>query len=329
MAEAHNDATLFLDELAQVDPSEAVRAAYMLANGQGKGRMTKTLGAAKKIKWKLIFASSGELTLAEHAATAGKRIRGGGEVRILNIDADAGKGMGIFEDLHEFAAPDALADELKRRALKYYGEPFRAFLRLLVVLDEETKQFVREIQTRFAREYVPPDATGEVKRAANRFALIAAAGELATTEYELTGWRVDEAFEAAGRLFEEWLRQRGTRGSSDAEAGVRQVRHFIEANGESRFQAIRGEGAEETEPIRERAGFRRRNAEGEIEYLILPEVFRTEVCAGYSYRDVLKALGQREYLARDETHYTIKPRLPGQGTVRVYCVRATILEAEE
>ncbi len=47
MAESHNHGTLFLDELAQVDPREAAEAAYLIANGQGKGRMTRDLGARK------------------------------------------------------------------------------------------------------------------------------------------------------------------------------------------------------------------------------------------------------------------------------------------
>jgi putative DNA primase/helicase len=45
IAEGHNDATLFLDELAQVDAKEAADTAYMLGNGQGKNRMSKGIAA--------------------------------------------------------------------------------------------------------------------------------------------------------------------------------------------------------------------------------------------------------------------------------------------
>ncbi|SUG64782.1 Phage DNA primase [Salmonella enterica subsp. enterica] len=38
IASRHNDALLPLDELREVDPREAGMIAYMLANGQGKGR---------------------------------------------------------------------------------------------------------------------------------------------------------------------------------------------------------------------------------------------------------------------------------------------------
>jgi putative DNA primase/helicase len=92
-AEAHNDGTLFLDELAQVDPRDAAETAYLLANGQGKARMTRSIAERRKLMWSLLFVSSGELTLAEHASSAGKQVKGGVEVRLINIDADAGKGL--------------------------------------------------------------------------------------------------------------------------------------------------------------------------------------------------------------------------------------------
>ena len=65
-----------------------------------------------------------------------------------------------------------------------------------------------------------PGATGEVKRAADRFAVIAAAGELAS-EWGITGWGAGEATVAAKRCFLDWLNRRGTTGASDVEAGHR------------------------------------------------------------------------------------------------------------
>ena len=54
-AAAHNDGTLFLDELSQVAERDANETAYMLANGQGKGRMTKGITVRKKLNWTLLF----------------------------------------------------------------------------------------------------------------------------------------------------------------------------------------------------------------------------------------------------------------------------------
>jgi uncharacterized protein (DUF927 family) len=333
-AEAHNDGTLFLDELAQVDPREAADTAYLLANGQGKARMTRSIGARKKLQWTELFVSTGELTLAEHASSAGKKVKGGVEVRLINIEADAGQGLGLFEDLHGIAAPEQLANQLKAAALRCYGTPLRAFLRRLVQDRAAIERRVRELRASFIRANVPPGATGEVKRAADRFAVIAAAGELAT-QWGITGWRDGEATAAAKRCFLDWLRLRGTTGASDVEAGFRQVRAFIVANGPCRFQPIGNPvretaGGEGSPPVRERVGFRRWNSEiDETEYLIFPDAFKNEVCKGQSSRAVLQELAKRTLLVRDGQNMTIKARLPEVGNVRVHCIRGAILEGDD
>jgi putative DNA primase/helicase len=336
VAEAHNDGTLFIDELAQVDPRDAAETAYLLGNGQGKSRMTRNIGLRNKLTWTFLYVSSGEVTLADHAASAGRRTTGGAEVRLLNIDADAGHGLGLFETLHGIASPDAFARELKDAASRYYGAPLRAFLVRLTKDRSETERRVRTARDAFSRQHVPAAAAGEVQRAADRFALIGAAGELAT-EWGLTGWRQGESTEAAERCFQEWMEKRGTVGASDIEKAVRRVRGFLETHGTSRFQAIRhplragsDDNPDEAQVIRDRAGFRRRNPEtGETEYLILLETFKAEVCIGHPYQAVLKELDRRGFLVREPPNLTIKPNLPEIGRVRVYCIRAAILEADE
>jgi putative DNA primase/helicase len=329
IAEAHNDGTLFLDELSQVDPMTAAETAYLLGNGQGKARMTRGIGARKRLRWNLLFVSAGEMTLAEHASSAGKRTRGGADVRLLNIDADAGQGLGMFENLHGAHSPDAFARDLKEHALSNYGSPLRIFVERLTRNAKEAVQFVKSTREEFIRQCVPARGVGELRRAADRFALIAAAGELAT-QWGLTGWRTGEAVEAAQRCFEEWMNARGTAGPSDLEAAIRQVRAFLESNGGGRFQALSAMPADAgAERISNRAGFKRLDGDGETEYLILKEIFSNEVCRGYSSSAVLKELDRRGFLVRDHPNMTIKPRLPELGSVRVYCIRAAILDGHE
>ena len=67
VAELHNDLTLFLDELGQMDAREAAATAYLLGNGSGKTRMSRNIGARKKLSWSLLFVGAGEVTLADHA----------------------------------------------------------------------------------------------------------------------------------------------------------------------------------------------------------------------------------------------------------------------
>jgi uncharacterized protein (DUF927 family) len=332
VAEAHNDGTLFIDELAQVDAYDATTTAYLLANGQGKARMTRTLGGRRSLTWTLLFVSAGELTLAEHAASAGRRAKAGAEVRLLNIPADAGQGFGMFENLHDCSSPQDFVGQLRDAALRYYGAPIRAFLRRLVNEREIAKAMIRSAKETLAGS-IPVGADGQVLRAADRFALIAAAGELATA-WGLTGWREGEAVEAARRCRRDWLSARGTGGNSDVVAGVHQVRAFLFAHGASRFQPVCGASNGNVEDgehfTRDRAGFRRLNRQtSETEYLIFPETFRTEVCAGLDHRAVAKELERRGFLLREPPSMTIKPRLPELGTTRVYGIRSAILEDHE
>lgn len=234
--------------------------------------------------------------------------------------------MGIFEDLHGASSADAFARKLKRLALRYYGAPLRAWLQFLITDIVGSKEALRKFRAEFLEQHLPQGASGEVSRASQRFAIIGAAGELAT-QAGITGVREGECMNAAGRCFKSWISNRGTIGAVDELAAIRQVRHILERDGDSRFQDLSTNG-DKTYPVRERIGFRRFNSKTqEMEYLVLKEAFKTELCAGYDYSSVCKALDGRHYLVREDKHWTIQPgRLPGfSRKVRVFCIRAAIL----
>jgi len=79
LAALHNDGLLILDELTQIDPTEAGEAAYLLANGQGKNRASRNGSARQAPRWRLLFMSAGEESLsalmahAKRKPTAAKR----------------------------------------------------------------------------------------------------------------------------------------------------------------------------------------------------------------------------------------------------------------
>ena len=83
---------------------------------------------------------------------------------------------------------------------------------------------------------LPPQADGQVGRVAARFALVAAAGELATA-LEILPWPQGEASFAAARCFDDWLAARGGHGPEEITEGIRRVRSFLEMHGSSRFEA--------------------------------------------------------------------------------------------
>lgn len=322
IAETHNNALLCLDEISQSDGREVGEIAYQLANGSGKGRMARSGGARRKPEWRLLFLSSGELALVDHAGAAGKRTRGGHEIRFIDIDADAGAGLGLFEDLHGFSSADAFAKYLTESARKCYGSPIRGYLTAIIQNRDALIRAVRNVRADFRARNVPPDASGEVLRVASRFALVGAAGDFATGE-GITGWQEGEAVAAAEALFKSWVDRRGTSGNSDAEAGVRQVRAFIESHGSSRFQS------ENETKVLNRAGFKQ-TKDGETEYQLLPEAFKREVCAGFDSIAVARELARRGFLRREPgNHLTVRARPPGGSkSLRVYAVSGSVLEVD-
>jgi uncharacterized protein (DUF927 family) len=63
---------------------------------------------------------------------------------------------------------------------------------------------VAQHQRDFLATYVPAGADGQVQRVAQRFALIAAGGELAVAA-DVLPWLKGEATAAAARCFDAWL----------------------------------------------------------------------------------------------------------------------------
>ncbi len=319
VAELHNDSLLCLDELKECDPKQAAEAAYMLANGQGKGRMTRNIFARRVLTWNLLFLSSGELSLSDVVAQTGGRIYGGQEVRMCDIPADAENGLGLFENLHEFTGAELFAKYLQENSRNFYGAVIREFLQNVSANLEHLKSRFVDFRQSFMQNILPAAASGEVQRVAARFALVAFGGWLAR---DICGWSKDEAIEACQTVFKAWLDTRSS-GNTDAENAVSQVRHFLEMHGSCRFQDIENPSA----IISNRVGFKRKKpTTDETEFLIMPESFRKEICKGFDFKFVAKELNARGFLVCDKDKNQKTERLPEIGIQKVYAVSSRIFE---
>ena len=354
IAAQHSDCLLILDELAQIEPKVAGECAYMLANEQGKARATRTGTPRTRQAWRLLFLSAGELGLADHMAEGMKRTRTGQEVRMADIPADAGAGLGAFENLHGHEGGAAFAKHITHQAQAVYGATGRAWLEWLCTHADTLKASIREASAVLAGQMIPEGASGQVERVGARFALVGAAGELATAA-GLTGWPAGESERGARACFNAWLAARGGMGNGEVAAMLRAVRRFLETHGEGRFAMWHRSGDDHAPKTLNRAGVRRMlNAEGEpvktnsqhgaefgdrmpaalgegvsFEYFILAETFRAEVCQGYDYRAVCKALLDHECLAPEKSRpYDCRPRLPGVGHATCYRITPAIFDLE-
>jgi len=348
----HSDALLVLDELGQVDPRLAGECAYLLASGQEKGRNTRGGLNRKRRTWQLLFLSSGEVSLADHMIEGGRRTHAGQEVRMVDVPVDAGAGMGIIEERHGRESAAEIADTITANAARFYGTAGRAWLEWACAHYAQLPGLLAARIDRYRADFVPEAASEQVRRVGSRFALVAAAGELAS-EAGITGWKPGHAAWGVRRCFEGWLASRGHLDNGEDAAMLRQVQHFIEKNGDALFTweqrlaedhrpstALRGgvkrRVSEDGEPLKDDTATdyldrRSAAASSEIqasltEYLVFPESFRRDVCKGFDHAAVAALLKQRGHLRHDANRLTMQVRLRALGRVSVYRVLPSILQ---
>ncbi|MDP7333409.1 MAG: DUF927 domain-containing protein [SAR324 cluster bacterium] len=327
VAQAHCDTLLCLDEMGQVDAKEAGQVSYMLANGSGKGRSRAEGGLREQPEWRVLFLSTGELSLGEHMLSQGTRIKAGQEVRLVDIPGDAGKGLGCWEEVPEGLTPAGFTQHLKSVSMKYYGTAIRRFLELM---SEDTHRcFMRDgfEQSRRKLEpvHLPEDADGQVQRVFQRFILVGHAGELAIS-MGILPFTPDACMNAAMQCCDGWLTNRGTSGSREVDEGLRKVRLFLETNQDSRFTPYTDILMTDQRPTYQRAGYTHEE-DGETYFLIQSEVFRQDMLKGFdatligrSLRDLgLLKPGDGKNLARKTS----------DGKKRFYWVSNRVLEDYE
>ncbi|MBH9658414.1 DUF927 domain-containing protein [Burkholderia pseudomallei] len=348
-AAQHSDGLLILDEIGQVEPKEVGDIVYMIGNEAGKGRATRNATAKPVLAWRLLFLSSGEKTLAAIMGEASKTANAGQDVRLATIPADAGRGYGIFEELHGFTSAKELADHVTRAASQYYGMPALEFIRHAAENADRMRETVGGMIAALVADWVPQGSDGQVSRVAQRFALVGVAGEIAS-EAGCTGWGEGHAIQAAHACFKAWVRERGGVGNAEATAMIRQVRGFLEAHGDARFTWVQRVDDDHAGKTMHRAGFKRSlstdravntdreymaeygekmtpaDAErSDTEYLVLTEPFRNEVCRGFDHRAVARILADMGVLRSESSgRADSKVRVGSLGLMRAYRIQSSI-----
>jgi len=332
LAEAHCNLPLCLDELSLVSGEDAARVAYQLAGGIGRTRALKSGLTAPRLEWRVLVVSSGETSLADKIieARTSNRHMPGQAVRFIDLDADAARGFGAFDDAPKLPdTPDggtprdrgaALARDLVDAAQACFGTAGPAFVEAFIADRNDSLAQARLLIDEFVGRHAS-GADGQVQRVARTFGLLAAAGELAIA-YRVFPWPEGEAVRAASRCFADWLSDRGGTGAAEIAQAISHLRATIERHGASRFQTAHGE------TIRDRLGFIR-YTEGDTEYLFLPEIWKS-LMAGRDASRISRELAARGILKRDaEGRPNRKERLDGlKGTHRVYVVSLAALLAD-
>jgi putative DNA primase/helicase len=321
-----SDTVLILDELGVVEVKEAAAGVYQLASGTGKGRSARDGSLRTSLTWRVMVISTGEMPMAAkiNEDRNGRRAQAGQAVRLLDIQADANKGFGVFDH----AGPDndaaRLADSIKRAARTTYGTAGPAFLRRLVA--ENAKEVAKVIITAveaFVDRHAAAGSDGQVRRAAQRLGLIGVAGELAA-EWGIVPWRPGEAIAAADAAFASWVEARGGTDSAEVREAISRVRLFIETHGDSRFEPVEKPG--DFRPVMHRAGWKKGTGPERL-WLIPAETWRTGICAGLDARLVARVLADRGMLDRADDGFLRVHRIEGRSQ-RAYTITVEILEGE-
>ncbi len=329
VAESRSDTCLLLDELSEAAPGAADRIAYMLANGRGKDRANRDGSSRPAKKWRIIFVSSGEISLADKLRETGKRATAGQQIRVLDIEADPGMGFGLFDTIHGHQSASLFAEELSKALSENYGMAGPAFIKEVIERREEVLRWFESARAEFCQNHYDHSDVGQVRRGLNRFAALAAAGEVAI-KLKILPWQKGEAIWGVSRCLEDWIENRGYIGPVEDQRYIEVLRQLIQTRGDLVFQPLDTE-FDLSQFKSERVGFFKTEADGSTIFYILPEawknLFQRE---GLNPGAAAKTLGIMGYLRRGDgkrwqTKLDLRAHRLSQNS-RVYAMSSSILD---
>lgn len=338
IAFGHNDGLAVFDELNLVAPEEAGTAAYSLASGQAKARSKADGSLRRRSEWRVAILSTGEIGLADHIRTSkkGDRPMAGQELRLLDLAADAGAHMGVWEALHGAEGPAALSDAIKAASGRDFGHAGPAFLEAFAVRRNEAMAMAKAGLAAFLRSVAQVGDTGQAQRAAVRFGAVAVAGEMAVA-FGVLPWPPGMASDAARRLYARWAAGFGRDRSHEVSAVIRRVKAVIESEGASfapwddedeTFATTEPSRAGRDEQARGLKSWGWRVKSGPALEFRFNEAGWENATSGFGRDEAAKALHEAGFLEPGEPgRWKKKHKRKGVG-LRLYTIKGAILEAD-
>ncbi|WP_089169014.1 DUF927 domain-containing protein [Azotobacter chroococcum] len=319
-AASRNDTLLSLDEIKRANPKDIQEMAYSLANGCGKGTMNREREGRAKLSWRLLTLSSGERSLSEHAALSGDPAHAGAELRMVDVNAGT-RLHGAFDDVHGMDGA-GFHRAMTGAVGEHYGHLGPAFVEKLTAGDDRAgllEDFAK-VRARFQSD------SAQAGRVADRFAVIALAGEMAIA-YGLLPWPVGTGLADSLLLYREWLDRVGSGNAEDRQI-LASIARFIERHGDSRFSSVHA--AETDSRVTNRAGYWE-DEPGRRLYLFNTSGLQ-EAAHGFGLARIVTALDTAGAIAKRDiekgrTRNTKKYRTPGGGAPKgLYAIDPARLE---
>ncbi|KFK93326.1 DUF927 domain-containing protein, partial [Serratia sp. Ag2] len=311
-AAAHNDGLMPLDEVGQgADPDSVAKSAYTLFNGVGKLQGAKEGGNRELKRWRTVALSTGEMDIETFIATAGRKVKAGQLVRLLNIPLEKA------QQFHGAANGKAHADALKDAYQSHYGAAGRFWIKYLADQQQQAIAAVREAESRW-RSLIPADYGEQVHRVAARFAVLEAALLLG---HVVTGWDAQECRDAIQHNFNAWIKEFGT-GNKEHQQIIEATEAFLNAYGLSRFAPLPYDP--QSLPIRDLAGYRDKGKHDcdAMVFYTFPAAFEDEIARGFNSKHFAKALAEAGMLtppASGRGFQRKSPRIDGRQ-INVYVI---------
>ena len=312
-AAARNDGLLVLDEIGQASPHVIGDTVYSVMNGINKVQGAKQGGNRALSRWKVMMFSTGEKTpdsiLKHHKGDW----NAGQAARLPSIRAAAQ--YGIYDTLHGFEDGALLSEHIAQSAEKYHGVAGRLFIRQLLDDLEQAKQQATERMAAFMATI--PELSGQARRVAKRFAIAAAALELAAP---VTGLPVGVGMAGVKQCFDEWLEANGT-GKHEDRRIIEQAEDFIAqyALG-TRFTEWSDKSTN-----KDHAGYRKQEGE-KLELWVIRRVFADEIAQSFDESKVCRVLVDNGLLKYNHKNRGYQHQRKGNGWFHVL---ATNIELDD
>ena len=308
LAQTSSGTILALDEIAHADGRMLARMIYSIAGGVGKNRMTQAATLRQRAHWQTFALMSGESSLEEKIRSEGGQFTAGLAVRIPDVDVT-----------HINRQVDAATLTAIAGIQQNHGHAGPAFVAGLIRSDTyRSQERLREAVSLSAREIAGQGSDSARIRAAQPFALLLVAGELAKS-FELIPAATDI------RSMVTWAWQRFETSSDAAalnpeEQAINNIRTYIAERWDVTVKSI--ETTAETQDGARRINNRESAGWYDTSTIYLP-TGRIREAAGnvLKERQIVRVLDERGYLARRQDERRAAVRwIPNIGAMNAYAL---------
>lgn len=330
-AASANDSLIFLDEISEADPKTVKEAGYSIFNGVSKLQGAKQGGNRARLTWRVLAISTGEFDAEHYLQKAGFEWNAGQAVRLPSVPADTGKGLGVFDVLHDKESSKELAIHLESASKRFYGTAWVEYLtKLSQAISTDLNGFMKQLESLVLQfsQSLPKDLSSQEMRTAKRFTLVAVALELAGM-YGVTGFERGAGLRDVLTCFDAW---RSTDGGGNREERqiIKRAKDLLAKYGTSERFPIVENIFQYTDPYL--LGYRRMDKSSQKTYFyLLDETFEKEICGGFDPKFTAEVLLKAGWLVcdKDKSRKRYKRRLVYNATgigrefsidERLYCL---------